>query len=386
MGAKELRTFMNRVRKQGGIRAGRALGAACVALVALAAMPRASESESSPLADKVLRFIREQYGVLDSVKMTLSAFAKSDFAEFESATLTVDDGKQPRTQSLSVSKGGQLLLLGNLFKLGADPKGDIVRDVRETFKVPAATEVTVGPFKSSSVPNFYSATVTATNGKQKQSQDFYVTKDYHLLVLGSVFRLDVDLRSEALRTISLQNVPYEGSASASVTIVEYADLQCPTCARLHAFLKDDLLPKYGNRVKVVFKEFPIVAIHEWALTGALANECAYQIDPKVFFPYRTLIFQHQNEINAINARDLLIEYGAQVGLDPMRLAGCIDSKASLPRIEESTREAQKLGINSTPTSFINGRRAVGTVPEAFYKEVEEALREKTSRRPTTGHS
>ena len=89
-----------------------------------------------------------------------------------------------------------------------------------------------------------------------------------------------------------------------------------------------------------------------------------------------MVFQNQSSINATNVRDLLLGYGEQLGVDRVRLAGCIDSKAALPRIEENQREAKALNLQFTPTCFVNGRIIVGMPSaDAYYKAVDEALRD-----------
>ena len=89
-----------------------------------------------------------------------------------------------------------------------------------------------------------------------------------------------------------------------------------------------------------------------------------------------MIFQNQSGTNAANVRDTLLGYADQVGVDRVRLAGCLDSKASLPRVDEGTREGKRLEIQSTPTCFINGRMLVGyPSAEAYYKAVDAALKE-----------
>jgi protein-disulfide isomerase len=341
-----------------------------------AATPRAHASADATLDAKIISFVREKYGVPDTVKLTVDPFQSSNYPGFLSSTITVDDGKQSKKNNVFLTRDHHYLILGALFALSGDPKQDIVQHVREYFKIPEATSLTVGPFHNSGYPNLLATTVTLDNGKQKQPQDFYITKDNHTLVWGTILNLGLDPRREALRTIVTTNQPGEGPSRAPVTIVEYADLECPTCARLHEFFIKDLLPKYGDKVRVIFKEFPLVLIHDWSLTAAIANECVYEIKPEAFAPYRTLIFQNQSGTNAANVRDTLLGYADQVGVDPVRLAGCLDSKASLPRVDAGSREAKQLGIQSTPTCFINGRTIVGFMsPEAYYAAVDEALKE-----------
>ena len=120
----------------------------------------------------------------------------------------------------------------------------------------------------------------------------------------------------------------------------------------------------------------MVQIHDWSLTAAIANECVYKLKPEAFAPYRTLIFQSQSTTNAANVRDNLLAYADQVGVDRSSLAGCLDSKASMRRIDEGTSEAKQLEVQSTPTCFINGRMLVGFVsPDAYYKAVDAGLEE-----------
>ena len=172
----------------------------------------------------------------------------------------------------------------------------------------------------------------------------------------------------------MQGAPSVGPSNAPVTIIEFSDLQCPTCARMHEILMDQVVPKYGKKVRVVFKEFPLTAVHDWSLTAAIATQCADRISPSAFVPYRSAIFASQLNFNVTNVRSLLLTYGEQVGLDRLKLSGCIDSKATLPRIEKDVRDGKQLGVKSTPTFFINGQPLVG-VPavEALMATINELL-------------
>jgi protein-disulfide isomerase len=336
---------------------------------------KANASDVTALDEKVVSYIRERFGWPDTVKATATPFQSSNFPGILASTLTSDDGKGAKKTPIFLTDDRHYLIMGVLFALSANPQAEIAQHVREQLKIPEAISLTAGPIHKSDIPNFFATTVTADNGKQKQTQDFYITKDSRTLVLGSIFNLRLDQR-EALRTIVTTNQPSQGPAHAPVTIVEFADLECPNCGKLHEFLEKELLPKYGDKVRVIFKEFPLVQIHDWSLTAAIANECVYEIKPEAFASYRSLIFQNQSGTNAANVRDALMGYADQVGVDPVRLAGCLDSKASLPRVEQGAREGKRLEILSTPTSFINGRPLVGfRGAEAYYSAVDAALKE-----------
>ena len=255
-----------------------------------------------------------------------------------------------------------------------DTRDKILRYLHERFPLSPTAKMTVGPLRPSAFPGFYQTTVTVDDGKQTGTQDFYVSKDGHYLIQGNVYTLGADPRREAERQISTQGKPSAGPASAPVTIVEFADLQCPTCAKMHQFLESQLLPKYGEKVRVVFKEYPLVQIHDWALTAALANECVYVLKPEAFVPYRTKVFENQTNITATSAQAQLERYAEQAGVDPAKLRACVESKQTMGEIESDFKEAQALGVTSTPTFFINGKMLVGGPPEEFYKVIDETLR------------
>src|SRR5271167_3655835 len=128
-----------------------------------------------------------------------------------------------------------------------ETRDKILRYLHERFPLSPTARMTVGPLRPSAFPGFYQTTVTVEDGKQTGTQDFYVSKDGHYLIQGNVYTLGADPRREAERQISIQGKPSVGPANAPVTIVEYADLQCPTCAKMHEFLENQLLPKYGDK-------------------------------------------------------------------------------------------------------------------------------------------
>jgi len=335
------------------------------------AKPKANASDDAALEEEIVSYIRARYSIPDTVRVTLDPFQSSNFPGFLVSTLTTDDRKLLRRTNIFLTNDRHYLIVGVLFGLGAHPKAEIAQHVREQFELPQATSLTVGPFHNSEFPNFLTTSVVLENGNQKRTEDFYITKESRILVIGSVFKLGQD----PLQTIATANQPTQGPAHAPVTIVEYADLECPMCGRLHEFLEKELLPKYGDKVRVIFKELPLAQIHAWSLTAAIANQCVYEIKPEAYTPYRSLIFQNQSGTNAANVRDALLGYADQVGVSRVRLAGCLDSKASLPRVDAGTREARQLGVMSTPTCFINGRMLVGyPSAEVYYEAVDAALK------------
>jgi protein-disulfide isomerase len=246
--------------------------------------------------------------------------------------------------------------------------------IRERFSIPASVKITMTDLRETAYPDFYVTTVTVDDGKLKRTQPFFVSRNMRYMVEGSVFNLGGDPRADIVRLISLQDQATQGPASAPVTLVEYSDLECPVCARMQEELENEIVPKYGDKLRVVFKEFPLVAIHDWALTASIAAQCIYQIDPSKYVDFRTTVYKNQTAVTAENARDELLHFAADVGVDNLKLAACMDAKASLPRVEANIEEANALGVDQTPTIFINGRAVVGAKPAAeIEKVIDEAM-------------
>jgi protein-disulfide isomerase len=333
---------------------------------------------------KIIQYVREKFGIPDAVKMSVAPFQDSEYTDFYKTVISVDDGKEKKAQPALITKDGHYMVIGSVVVASPTVQRDVAANttatnrkivdfVRTRFKVPAEVKLTVGPFHDSDFADFYETTIYGQEGAKKSATPAFMTKDGRYAVIGSVYNLGADPRREVQNTVSLRNQPTVGPADARVTIVEFADLECPTCAEMHKFIETQLIPKYGDKVRIVFKEFPLVTIHDWSLQAAIANECGYQQNPASYFRYRSIIFESQGMINAANVRQLLLDFGERAGLNQLKLSVCIDSKASLPLVEADMQEGRKLGIMSTPTLFINGTPVVGLITDRIYALIDQAL-------------
>ena len=319
---------------------------------------------------KIVQYVRGRFEVPESVKLTAEPLNNSQYSVFFESVVTSDDGKEKRASSVFITKDGRCFVVGNVFAMREGSTAELLRCLREAAKAPAQAELKIGAFNKTPYPQFLRAVLTASDGNKTQNAEVFITKDRRIGILGAVFPFREDFVRGMIKT---KDMPSQGPSNAPLTLVEYADLQCPLCARLHEFLEKELLPKYGDKIRVVFKEFPIPG-HDWSPTAAVANECAYQINPSAFPGYRTLIFANQRAINAANVRDRLLSLGDEAGIDRIKLSACIDSQASLARVEAGRQEGNDLGVNRTPTSFVNGRIVVGLPPETTWDKIlDEAL-------------
>jgi len=363
--------------KYSSLRYGFLLGSVCLLVAGASALGGESQRQAQPASAvqsvspaDIVQYMRDRFALPESVKADAEALGKSQFSVFLQTVVTTDDGKQKRSNNVFITKDGRCFVLGNLFALRDPSTAEFVRCLREAAKLPPQTQLKIGAFNKTPYPQFLKAVATASDGKQTQSVNIFVTKDRRIGLWGVIFPFREDVVRGMIKT---KDMPSQGPRNAPITLVEYADLQCPLCARLQEFLEKQLLPKYGDKIRVIFKEF-LIPGHDWSPTAAVANECAYEINSSAFSAYRTLIFANQNAINTTNVRDRLLELGDEAGIDHVKLAACLDTQASLPRVEAGREEGRDLGVDRTPTSFVNGRIVVGMPPESTWGRIlDEAL-------------
>lgn len=317
----------------------------------------------------VEQFFRDRYRIPDSVSINAEPVRRSTVPHFYRTAVTVNDAKQPRTFNAFITDDARCVALGAAFALSGASEADFIRCVRAAASLPANARITIGSLSRTRLDGFFRARVRVDWGGRTDTGDLFVTPDRRAGVLGLLLPYRRDFVEQLIDTT---NQPGVGAANAPVTIVEYADLECPGCAILQKFLESEFLPKYKSRVRIIFKEFPLT-FHPWSGTAALANECAYQMDPSAYFGYRSLIFGSQDAITAANVRGRLLDLGADAGLNRAKLAGCLDAEASRGRVEASRAEGDTLGISGTPTVVINGWVVWAPNPADFLRMVDEAL-------------
>lgn len=160
--------------------------------------------------------------------------------------------------------------------------------------------------------------------------------------------------------------PSRGPADAPITIVEYSDFQCPFCARVTPTL-DALQKKYAGKIRVVFKDYPLPN-HAEAPKAAEAARCAGEQGK--YWEMHDKMFANQQ---ALKVADLKTSAGA-IGLDAAKFSACLDSGKYAEAVQAHMAEGQTLGVQSTPTLYVNGRVVSGAQPiEVFEAIVQEEL-------------
>ncbi len=165
--------------------------------------------------------------------------------------------------------------------------------------------------------------------------------------------------------------PALGDPSAPVTIVEFADFQCPFCARFALTTKKDIIEQYvkTGKARFVYRDFPLSSIHAEAQKAAEAAECA-DAQGK-FWEYHDLLYERQAELSVAKYK----EWAGALGLNQAAFSQCLDSGAYAAEVQKDFADGQAAGVRGTPGSFVNGKSVEGAQPFAvFQAAIEEALK------------
>ena len=159
----------------------------------------------------------------------------------------------------------------------------------------------------------------------------------------------------------------KGPADAAVTLLEYGDFECPFCGRAFWELRR-LASAVGDRVRFVFRHFPLAQLHPHALLAAEAAEAAGA--QGYFWKMYDMLFQNQQNLEA----PALLTDAANLGLDMGRFTRDLQEHRYLPRVQRDFMEGARSGVNGTPTFFINGERHNGTyTAEALLAAIEQRV-------------
>jgi protein-disulfide isomerase len=252
--------------------------------------------------------------------------------------------------------------------------------VRSQFNVPPDYDISFGGKTKSDIPGYDNLPVTFSHNGKQTTVTFLLSKDGNTLARLEKFDISKDPQS----IYSIDHRPIRGNAEAKVTVVNYDDLQCPYCARMHEELFPATIDHYKGLVRFVYKDYPLVEIHPWAMHAAVDANCLADQKSEAYWEFIDYAHAHGHEIEG--ARDdpkqafsTLDEQARTLGkkyaLNESRLNACL-AKQDESTVHASMREGEKLGIEGTPQLFVDGERvAPGAQPtSAVWDTIDRALK------------
>ncbi len=237
----------------------------------------------------------------------------------------------------------------------------------------------VQPVKPADIESFYSANQERLRGRSLDEVRPAIAEmlgrrrreEARSALLGDLRKSGPDVRialDPPRQQVAIASTdPVRGARSAPVTIVEFSDYQCPFCARLVPVLAQ-VLTTYDDRVRIVWKDFPLEDAHPRAAKLAEAARCAG--DYGKYWEFHDRVFSNQ----AAAATTSFEDYARSVGLPAAEFAACVNSGRYAKRVTESLNAGHRLGIDATPTLFINGRLMAGAEPfEVLARIIDDEL-------------
>jgi protein-disulfide isomerase len=244
-------------------------------------------------------------------------------------------------------------------------------EIRSRYQVPTGVNVTIGTPTASELTGFDNLGVTLSGGTHSSTHDFLISKDRKTLAHMEKMDLTQDLMSK----IDTKGRPWRGNPNAKVTIINFDDFECPFCSRMHSTLFPGLLKAYGDKVRIIYKDFPLVEIHPWAMHAAIDGNCLAAQNNDAYWDFADYVHANQRLLPGNNPADAMTkldaaahEQGVKYKLDQPKLDACV-KKQDDSGVRSSMAEGEKLAIDSTPTLFVNGERMSGAIPEAEMHQV-----------------
>ena len=236
--------------------------------------------------------------------------------------------------------------------------------------MPANVKIEVSQGRPSELSGYDVVTVTLVEGDKRSPHDFYLSKDGN--TLAQLSKMDV-----SKYPFETAGRPSVGAQDAKVTVIVYDDFQCPYCARGYKTLMHDVLPDYKDKVRIIYKDFPLSDIHPWAIHAAVDANCLFAQSNDAYWDFADYVHGNQAAIRGEN-RPLpdqfaaldhsALDYGKKHNLDSSKLDSCVKAQDSSAVMASSRYGERALGIDATPTIFINGSRYDGAVPEDDLRE------------------
>jgi protein-disulfide isomerase len=244
----------------------------------------------------------------------------------------------------------------------------IQRQVQSYFNIPPDVVITVGGLKPSEFASYDLVTVTMTRQDKSQTADFLLSRDGKTLIRFTKLDLTKDPYTETMNKITLADRPVRGNPDAKVTIVNFDDFECPFCARMHSTLMAEIYPQYKDKIKIVYKDYPL-PMHPWAEHAANDANCLAKESGAAYWQLADYLHANQHAING-SQQNLpasfaeidrqTMDFGKRNGVDLPRLQACLKAQSDVA-VKASMAEGDKLGVSATPTVFINGERFEGAL-------------------------
>ncbi len=267
--------------------------------------------------------------------------------------------------------------------LPAELMQSVERQVRAFYSLPPDVKVVAGPPRASEFPNYDELTITFDSPEKKHAYEFLLSHDRKTLIRMTKMDLTKDPYAEIMKKIDVNGRPSRGNKDAKVVVVSYDDFECPFCSRMHATLFPQILKEYGDRVLFIYKDYPLEEIHPWAVHAAVDASCLNTQSTDAYWDFADFLHANPQSLSGARGRDaqnaeldkIATLNGQRHNLDAGKLQACLQAQDE-KSVRASMNEAEGVGVNATPTMFVNGAKLDGAVSAAEVRaELDRALKD-----------
>lgn len=256
--------------------------------------------------------------------------------------------------------------------------------------IPQDVVFSYGERRPSQFPGYDLVAITLSRAERKSTIDFLVATDGKTLLPYDALKVEnylfsadgkqmvkldrIDVATNPAADIDLKGRPIRLNPAAKVTLINFDDFQCPYCAQMHQLLANDIPKIYGDKIRIIYKDYPLVEIHPWAMHAAIVANCLNEQKSASYWSFADYIHANQAEVTK-NAKgenrarpeqeakldELAMAQAKKDGLNTANLQACV-KKNDEAAVRASMKEGDELGVDSTPTLFVNGERMSGALP------------------------
>ena len=247
--------------------------------------------------------------------------------------------------------------------------------LHHTFGYDQDLKWTITEIKPAPDPSLSEVDLIMNTPQGQQALKLYVTPDHKFAVSGDFVPFGAD-PYKPMRDLLNEKAkgPWRGSATPAVTIVEFGDLQCPACKRAQSTI-EKLMTDVPN-AKLVFEQFPLTALHKWAMTASKYAVCVAKQNKDAFWKYIDTVYQNQDTMEPMSVEQVepkLKQFASDVGVNADQVQQCTNDPGTEAQIITSQELGKQVEVTGTPTLFINGRKIgnVGGIPYDTLKTITE---------------
>lgn len=298
--------------------------------------------------------------------------AASDLERLEAKRLQFESGLARDKQTVMENQLNQMIedrvLTAEAKKRGTTTDKLVEDEVDKKVAVPA----------DEAILKFYNENKARINGSfadtARDIRDYLMDREHERVFSAYIEGLKKDYKvtsylEPARTTVATAGFPSKGPANAAVTIVEFSDFECPYCGGFYPTLKE-IEKNYQDRIRIVYRQFPLTSIHPHAMKAAEASLCAN--DQGQFWQMHDAMFTDQANLDVADLK----EKAARLSLNTGTFNTCLDSNKYAAVIKNEILEGAKVGVNGTPSMFINGRFLSGDQP---YDDIAKMIDDELSR-------